>query len=432
MRTRCPGRCFLTLLLAFFCSGCGAHQTGSDQTGSDQTGSSGPTAMSPPAVLFSSSRALDGSNAANANAAPNIWVVSADGTVATPLTRDTAGASYNPVWSPDGTMIAFNSNRAGPGDGQDIWAMKANGSSLTQLTDAGGVPIDAAASPHWSPDGRKLALTEVCCGLLPGLEVAVMNADGSSLVNLTNHVGGLIGSPLAGAYGSQWSPDGSKLIFVSQFALDNSFAFNTNMTSNIWVMNADGSGQNALTKVTAKNADCSSPVWSPDGSRIAFVSARALDGSDATDPNDTSNIWVMNADGSGLTPMTRLTVVGAASTTPVWSPDGSKLAFESSGALDGSDNPNINMTVNIWIMNANGTDLAALTKLTSASASSHDPAWSPKGLQIVFDSRRAIDGSDSANAVSNIWLMNADGSGPTPLTRNTAAYSDSQYPQWRP
>ena len=108
-------------------------------------------------------------------------------------------------------------------------------------------------------------------------------------------------------------------------------------------------------------ADCFGPVWSPDGSRIAFVSARALDGSDATDPNDTSNIWVMNADGSGLTPVTRLTAAGAASTAPVWSPGGSKLAFESSGALDASDNPNTNITVNIWIMNADGTGLAALT-----------------------------------------------------------------------
>lgn len=390
--------------------------------------------MSPPAIAFSSTRALDGSDAENTNGTQNIWIVSADGTFATPLTTDTAGGlSGGQVWSPDATMIAFDSTRASLGGPLGllpaIWVVKVDGSGLTELTKSSSNPTASASGPDWSPDGSELAFTAFFGSLLspPHDTIAVMKADGSSIETLTNGTSQPVVSsdPL-------WSPNGSKLIFVSQLAVDNSSGPNINKTFNIWVINADGSGQTALTKVTAMKADCFGPVWSPDGSRIAFVSARALDGSDATDPNDTSNIWVMNADGSGLTPVTRLTAAGAASTAPVWSPGGSKLAFESSGALDASDNPNTNITVNIWIMNADGTGLAALTKLTAASASSHNPAWSPSGLQIVFDSRRAVDGSDSTNAASNIWVMNADGSAATPLTRNTAVDADSQYPQWRP
>jgi Tol biopolymer transport system component len=392
--------------------------------------------MSPPAIVFSSARALNGSDAANTNGARNIWVVSADGTVATPLTGDTAAGVRNgdAVWSPDTTTIVFDSNRPSVGpninSGNDIWIMKADGTGLSGLTEIGTVPIGSARNPDWSPDSRKLAFTDTCCGLSSESDVAVMNADGSGFVLLTSVP--VFAAPGVGSFVPHWSPNGSKLIFVSQLAVDNTPALNLNTTANIWVMNADGSGQAALSKVTVKNADCSEPVWSPDGSRLAFVSARALDGSDATDPNNTSNIWLMNADGSGLTPMTRLTAAGAASTAPVWSLDGSKLAFESSGDLDGSDNPNTNMTVNIWIMDADGTGVTPLTKLTAANASSHDPAWSPGGLQIAFDSLRALDGNDSANASSNIWIINADGSGATPLTRNTAVGADSQQPKWRP
>jgi len=392
---------------------------------------SAPSSTSPPTIVFSSARALDGSDAANTNGADNIWVVSADGNVATPLTRDITGDSGDAVWSPDGTMIAFDSNRVpSPGNGNDIWVMKTDGSGLTQLTEFGTVPIGSAHNPDWSPDGHELAFTELCCGLGSQFKVAVVNADGSGFIPLPGVP--VFPFPAVGSFAPRWSPNGSKFIFVSQLAVDNTPALNVNTTGNIWVMNADGSGQAALTKVTAKNAGCSNPIWSPDGSRVAFVSARALDGSDANDANNTSNIWVMNPDGSGLMPITRLTAPGAGSTSPVWSPDGSKMAFESSGALDGSDASNTNITSNIWVMNADGTGITALTKLTARSASSHDPAWSPTGSQIVFDSLRAIDGSDSANTASNIWAMNADGSHATPLTKSKASGADSNRPKWHP
>src|SRR5262249_50832795 len=145
---------------------------------------------------------------------------------------------------------------------------------------------------------------------------------------------------LADSSAPVWSPDGSKIAFASRRALDGSNAVNTHGTQNVWVMNADGSSPAPLTKLTAiagtgfniVGADSFNPVWSLDGSKIAFVSKRALDGSDAVNANGAQNIWVMNADDSGLTPLTKLTACVNClgnGLNPVWSPDGNKIAFVS-------------------------------------------------------------------------------------------------------
>ncbi|HLQ50669.1 MAG TPA: hypothetical protein VK129_04175, partial [Terriglobales bacterium] len=151
-------------------------------------------------------------------------------------------------------------------------------------------------------------------------------------------------------------------------ALDGSDAVNTNGTRNVWVMNADGSGAIPLTKITATNATSSSPAWSPDGSKIAFDSSRALNGSDAVNTNNTLNIWVVNADGSGAIPLTKLTAIAADNIVGRWSPDGSRIVFDSSRALNGSDAANTNNTFNIWVVNADGSGAIPLTKLTASGA----------------------------------------------------------------
>ena len=98
-----------------------------------------------------------------------------------------------------------------------------------------------------------------------------------------------------------WSPDGRKLAFVSR----------RDGNSEIYVMNADGSGQENLTQQPASD---SHPSWSPDGRKLAFVSRR--DGN--------SEIYVMNADGSGLRNVTR---TPSNDLDPAWSPDGGAIAF---------------------------------------------------------------------------------------------------------
>jgi len=387
-------------------------------------------------IAFQSGRALDSSDAANAN--ENIWVVNPDGSGATPLTKLTASSAINPVWRTDGSRIVFASGRALDGSDaantngtRNVWAMNADGSGATALTKltASGTSVD---TPVWSLDGSKIVFESARAldgsdALSPNFifNIWLINADGSGTTPLTK-----LTAPGTSNEEPVWSPDGSKIAFASFRALDG--IDSSNGIKNIWVMNADGSAATPLTKLTAANSDSDQPSWTPDGSKILFESERAVDGSNAGTPHGTRNIWVVNADGSGATPLTKLvSSLGASSSFPKASADGSKIVFASGRALDGSDAFNSpNGTFNIWVMNADGSSSAPLTKLTAANASSFFPIWSPGGTQIFFTSRRALDGSNAANTnnVSNIWVVNTDGSGATPLTRMTAAGANSSFP----
>ena len=163
-------------------------------------------------------------------------------------------------------------------------------------------------------------------------------------------------------------------------------------------MNADGSGQTRLTDSDAVDFD---PSWSPDGSRIAFSSVR--DGA--------AEIYVMSADGSA---QTRLTDKEARNYYPSWSPDGSLIAFTSYG--DGN--------AEIYVMNADGS---AQTRLTNNEAVDSRPSWSPDGLRIAFDSTLGDPDPGDDTRISNIYVMNADGSGLTRLTDNEARETS---PSW--
>ena len=164
----------------------------------------------------------------------------------------------------------------------------------------------------------------------------------------------------------------------------------------IYVMDADGYGPTRLSDVGY------SPVWSPDGSRIAFQ--RSGDSG--------SGIYVMNADGSGVT---RLSADSAQHGEPAWSPDGGKIAFS---ALGPSRDPDVEWLVShIYVMNADGS---GITQLTADSAPDVSPTWSPDGGKIAF--------SRSARGIS---IMNADGSGITSITEGSASVSD-QEPAWSP
>ena len=160
----------------------------------------------------------------------------------------------------------------------------------------------------------------------------------------------------------------------------------------IYVMNADGSG---VTRLTDHPDNDWVSDWSPDGLRIAFSSER--DGNQDT--------YVMNADGTGVTRLTNDTGEDA---SPDWSPDGLRIAFSSE--RDGNRD--------IYVMNADGTGVTRLTDDTGEDAS---PDWSPDGLRIAFSSER--DGN------RDIYVMNADGTGVTQLTDDTW---EGASPDWSP
>jgi Tol biopolymer transport system component len=345
-------------------------------------------------LAFVSSRALDGSNSVSAGSAANLWVMNADGTSAQPLTKLTAPSVdfYLPSrvqwWSPDGSKLAFASTRALDGSDavipagtRNIWVINADGSGARPLTKLTASGADSFL-PKWSPDGSKLAFSSFraldgsnnanTTQLIPN--VWIVNADGSGATPLTT-----LTAPGSVSWGPVWSPDGSKLAFVSSGALDGSNSANNQSTPNVWVVNVNGSGNHPLTKLTTAAAmvDPFDLSWSPDGNQIAFVSFRALDGSDGVNTNLTRNIWIVNADGSAARPMTKNKAVVAHSVRPIWSPDGSRIALESQAALDGSDSANTNDTTNIWVINADGSGLAPVTKLTAQGVEANEPAWRP-------------------------------------------------------
>ena len=352
--------------------------------------------------------------------------------------NSTPATPANPVFT-----VAFSSTGAldgsnGPNTNStsNIWVASTDGSGATPLTRLTASSA-AAQEPVWSPDGKKLAF--VSLGALDGSDATntapniwIMNADGSGAAPLTRFTNSGIT-----VWELVWSPDGSKLAFVSPGAFDGSDAPNANGTVNVWVMNADGTGAIPLTRLTVNvsalfiwtNAQL---VWSPDSSKIAFLSAGALDGTNALNTNEVFNIWVAQADGTGTSPLTRLTASGAWQSYPAWSPDGTKIAFVAQRALDGSDAPDLVM--NLWTINADGSGATPLTRFVNSHFLFY-PAWSPDGAKLAFGSDQALDGNDApnVNSTDNVWTINADGTGAFAVSRLTASVVNAAVPMvWSP
>ena len=202
-----------------------------------------------------------------------IYLMNPDGTNPINLTQAVERADGHSSWSPDGKHIAFASSDRFQWP-WDIWAMDADGSNPHNLTNH----YAQDRSPDWSPDGSRIAFEsdrnkDWEFEFQANWEVYVMNADGTNLINLTNHPAG-DGSP-------DWSPDGNQIAFTS----------NRDGNLEVYVINADGTNPINLTNHPAGDY---SPDWSPDGRQIAFSTTR-----DRKDDDDKNvEIYVMNADGT--------------------------------------------------------------------------------------------------------------------------------------
>jgi Tol biopolymer transport system component len=226
----------------------------------------------------------------NGNA--DVYSVRPDGQDVRRLTTD-PGFDACAAYSADGRRIAYCSGAAG-GPVQ-IWTMKQNGTDKQQVTNMSGPAI----FPDYSPDGSKIVLTAKPAGS-PTRDIYEIASNGSGLIRLTSGQGN-------NAYPA-FSPDGSKIVFDSD----------RSGTWQVWLMNADGNGQTQLTFDPQPKDQV--PDWSPDGSKIAYL-ADTHGIADTVSPS-WGDIWVMNADGTGQHPITS----GASYYGTAWSPDGSRIA----------------------------------------------------------------------------------------------------------
>ena len=300
-----------------------------------------------------------------------VFAVNADGTNRLNVSNE-GGGDLDPVWSPDGTRIAWVHYYDGKGD---ILVANADGTNKRNLTNH---PKDDRA-PVWSPDGTKIAFASYRTN--DRWEVYVMNADGSNVIKLTNQQ--------CQSHDPVWSPDGTKIAFICGL----------NQYAEVYVMNADGSNQTRLTSdPTDLYREDSALDWSPDSTRLAFVKFYNKD-------HNKGNIYVVNVNTQAIT---QLTSKENASYSPQWSPDGTKIAF--STYLDGS--------YEIAVMNPDGSNVVNLTRTAKAD---FVPRWSTDGLMISFISLR--DGN------KELYVMNADGTNQFRLTTTTG---DELEHDWMP
>ena len=251
-------------------------------------------------------------------------------------------------------LVFFQSARTGR---PEIFSIRPDGSAEVQLTTAGG------STPDPSPDDFTVAFVR-------DFNIWLMNADGSNQRQLTFLSGQTyLSSP-------RWSPDGSLLAFWLEHE-------NTNLTAEIYVVRRDGSDLRQLTS----NSDVIDihPGWTPDG-RIQWTA-----GNHPTEPG----IRAINTDGSGETLLVPMATCGLGQGGYAqFSPDGSRILYEGQTWCGGG--------IEVFVMDPDGSNRTQLTN----SAFSGSASWSPDGSGIVFSQSDV-----GANGPFRLYIMNPDGTG---------------------
>lgn len=256
--------------------------------------------------------------AADQNGNFNIFRRQIDGSAQQQLTNFNANA-FRPVWSPDGSQIAFHVLQ---NEQWDIFVMNSDGSGIVNVSQN----QRDDSFPSWSPDGQQLLFQSNREG---DFEIYQMNRDGSSVLPLTNNE--------LDEQGPAWSPDGTMVAFSRRISGVSSL-----------VVAALGT---MTERVVVETESSSFPVWSPDGLQLAFHST--MDGN--------SEIYRVNLDGTGLT---RLTNTLQDEFYPFWSPDGGWIVYHAD--MDGNRE--------LWVMPADGS---AHYQLTQTPWQERQPSWQP-------------------------------------------------------
>jgi TolB protein len=266
----------------------------------------------------------------------------------------------SPAVSPDGSRIAFISDREGS---TDLYLVSSDGTGQTRLTRS----AEKEGSPDWSADGKHISFS-------------VFENDVSRLYRIDPDAKNLTLLGSVPGRSAKISPAGTRVLYA------------VGSWTAMRLMTADLDGANAK-QITDGTFVAWGPRWSPDGRAIAFASRET--------PEEL-NVWMMKPDGSGRRRVTHFNASEGHAQSPAWSPDGRRLAIQ----VDDTD-PKVHRS-HLWTVDiASG----AVHKLAAHSEAYLDeiPAWFPDGKRIVF-------GSDRTGRLE-LWVVNADGSGQRQLTR---------------
>jgi Tol biopolymer transport system component len=292
--------------------------------------------------------------------------------------------------------LAFVATQAGT---PQVFTINSDGSGQTQLTHRANGAGEAGLS--WAPDGSSLLVV-----LSANRDLMYsMRPDGSDMRRISPRCTGRC----LGDDNPAFTRSGNRIAFERAFGP----VTNDNAAVDaIFTMDADGTRVKQLTQKTRPTStEDHSATWSPDGRQIAFQRLNTT-----AAPVGRSAIYVMSASGTHLR---RLTPTSLDASNPRWSRDGTRILFNDvAEPADGKD-------ANIYTVRPDGTGLTKLTNYTGGTAQAFVDDWSPDGSKIVFHFQNS--------GVDDLYIMDADGSNPHPLTHlgpsaspRHAAWSTSQ------
>ena len=266
-----------------------------------------------------------------------------------------------------GTKIVFVSNRSG---NKEIWTMNYDGSDQKQLTRYGSI----STFPSASPDGHRVAFTSWTSGY-PA--IYMFSLDSSRKLPFYNQRASM------NAF-VDFTPDSKQVIFSSSAA---------GGSSQLYMANIDGSN---LRRITSSNSIEVEPKINPKtGTDMVWVSGRS----------GLPQVYHGNLEGADVS---RLSEGTGEATNPAWSPDGAHIAFAWTRGFEPGN-------YNIFVMDVSSRQT---TQLTASEGRNENPTWAPDGSHIVYASKRGSQ--------SQIYVMNADGTGKQPLT----SVGSNEKPVW--